>query len=181
MLAMRSILMQKVMRFFFINPATRIYVNDLARRLEVDPKNLHRTLLRLMGDGLLLSEFQGQQRYFFSNKKSDVYKAYKIVFMRTFGVEEILKKKLKPLPGLQRAFIFGSYAKGKFGSDSDIDLLLVGEHKALVAEKILNDVSRSLGREINAVHITPEELSRKKVDGNTFIKTIFSEKMTTLL
>jgi predicted nucleotidyltransferase len=181
MLPMRSVLMQKVLRVFFTNLSARVYVNDLARRLEADPKNLHRVLVRLEADGLLLSEFQGNQRYFFSNRTSDIYKAYRTLFLRTSGVAEALKKELKLLPGLRKAHIFGSYANGRFGPESDIDLLLVGEHQALAAEKCLIKASRELGREINAVHITPEELSRKKAAQDTFIETVFSGKMITVL
>jgi predicted nucleotidyltransferase len=181
MIPMRSALMKKVLNFFFTNPSDRFYVNDLARRLDVDPKNLHRTLVRLASDGLLLNEFQGNQRYFFSNKNSEIYKAYKAIFVKILGIEQVLKKELKLLPGLREAYIFGSYASGKFGVGSDIDLLLVGEHKALTAEKCLNKVSREFGREINAVHITPQELAQKKADGNTFIKTVFNEKMIPVL
>lgn len=177
MMAIHSALRVKVLRFFFTNPAVRVYVNDLARRIDADPKNLHRLLVRLELEGVLLSEFQGNQRYFFSNTKTAAYRAYRTLFMRSYGVEDVIGSALKDLPGVKKAYIFGSYANGKFTGTSDVDVLVVGRHRVLAVEKCLKKISRDLGREINAVHITEEELAKKKAAKDTFISTVFSGKI----
>ena len=69
MLNLKSQITAKLLGYYFVNPQAKIYINQLARTLEVDPTNLMRKLKEFERDGLLASEFSGKQRYYFLNKK----------------------------------------------------------------------------------------------------------------
>ena len=171
----------KVLNYFFLNEKSRVYINELARLIEADPKNVYRILVRLEEEGVLASDFQGKQRYFHANRTNSMYKAYKDVFRQTSGIEVVLRDKMKDIPGLEEAYIFGSYAQQRYGAQSDIDVLLVGTHKALHAQKVLHTIEKHIRREINVVNITPYELNKKKESGDQFIKSIFDHKVIKLL
>lgn len=50
------------------------------------------------------------------------------IVRKTFGVAEVLKSTLAPiLPKLQKAFVYGSIAKGSEHAGSDVDAMLVGD------------------------------------------------------
>jgi len=181
MLNVRSKILRKILNYFFLNEFNRVYINELARIIESDPKNVYRILVHLEEEGVLSSEFKGKERYFFCNKKSPVYKSYKDIFLKTAGIEVILTNALKGIPDLKEAYIFGSYAEGKFGIESDIDVLLVGMHKALLAQRVLHKIQKQIGREINVVNITPEILKKKLASGDQFIKKVFTHKRIRLL
>ncbi|MFA5271439.1 MAG: nucleotidyltransferase domain-containing protein [Candidatus Omnitrophota bacterium] len=181
MLTPGSTVKNKALTYFFLNEESRTYINELARLIEADPKNVYRMLLQLENQGLLVSEFKGKERYFYLNKKNPLYKEYKNIFLKTTGIEAILKNKLKTVSGLKEAYIFGSYAQGKYGPESDIDILLVGTHKSLSAQKVLHNIQKQTVREINTVNITPQELKVKKQHGDQFITGIFSHKTIKIL
>jgi predicted nucleotidyltransferase len=176
MFNVRSEVQKKILNYFFLNEANKAYINELARIVEADPKNVYRILLRLEKGGVLTSEFKGKERYFYCNKKSPVYKGYKDIFLKTAGVETMLTDALKGIPNLKEAYIFGSYAEGKYGVESDIDLLLVGTHKTLHTQRVLHKIQSHIGREINVVNVTPEMLKKKLAGGDQFIKEVFAHK-----
>ena len=68
MFSINSKIINGVLRYFFINPQQKNYINELARILDFDPGNLSRKLKELEKEGILSSEFFGKQRYYFINK-----------------------------------------------------------------------------------------------------------------
>ncbi|MFH1379302.1 MAG: nucleotidyltransferase domain-containing protein [bacterium] len=178
---MRSKISHKILNFFFLNESKKMYINALAKLIEEEPKNVYRILLRLEESGLLLSEFIGKERYFSINKKNPLYTEYKNIFLKTIGIEEILKNKVTNIHGLKEAFIFGSYANKGYDSHSDIDILLIGEHRSLEAQKVLYKVQKVIGREINIINIRSNEFKIKKKNNDQFIKDVFNKKTIKLL
>ena len=82
MLNFRSKIAIKVLGYYFVNPARKHYINELARILDEDAGNLFRKLKDLEREGILSSEAIGNQRYFFLNKRypllKELKKAYEI-------------------------------------------------------------------------------------------------------
>ena len=181
MIRLGSKVKNKILNYFFINEKRKVYVNELARLLEADPKNVHRALTQLEGEGILRSEFQGNQRYFFCNKENSLYKDYRNLFLKTAGLEAILKNRVEKITRLSEAYIFGSYAQNALSLESDIDILLVGEHDPLEAEKVLYGIQKEIGREINAVHIKPKDFEKKKKTHDGFITGIFKKPTIRIL
>ncbi|MCB4792537.1 MAG: nucleotidyltransferase domain-containing protein [Elusimicrobia bacterium] len=178
---LRSKITRKILNFFFLNDKSRVYVNEIARQIEEEPKNVYRILIRLEDSGILTSEFSGRERYFTANLKSSLLKEYKTIFMKTSGIESMLKKAVTKRPEIKEAFIYGSYASGKYKPGSDIDLLLVGNHKSMDAQKMIFDLQKTSGSEINVINITPENFNNKKTEKDQLISSIFSGKVIKLL
>ena len=63
MISFKSKIANKILNYYFNNPDTRCYVNELAKKLDLDPKNLHRKLEELEKEGIFKSEFRGKERY----------------------------------------------------------------------------------------------------------------------
>jgi len=180
MVSFRSKVARKVLNYFFLNESAELYVNEAARLLQEDPKNVYRMLLLFEGEGLLASRFQGRERYFRANKTSPEYKNYKAVFLRSAGVERVLRDALSGLKGLKSAYVFGSYANSGFAAQSDIDILLVGSHEPLEAERALFKPRKNLGRELNIVNMIQEEFERKS-GKDQFLKSVFEKKTIRLV
>jgi predicted nucleotidyltransferase len=62
---------------------------------------------------------------------------------------------------IETAFIFGSVAKGKERSHSDIDLVVVGSIGMRALTKLLSGLQEKLNREINPHIFTAEEFKKK--------------------
>ena len=56
-----------------------------------------------------------------------------------------------------------------------IDMLLVGAHAPLEAERAVLKLRKSLGRELNLVNMTTEEFDRKS-GKDQFLKSVFEKK-----
>lgn len=177
MLNLRSKIAIKVLGYFFVNPNSSHYINELAGVLSLDVGNLFRKLKELEDIGILVSEKRGNQKYFSLNKNYSLLNETQKAFNAKYGIARLLKEKLQKIKGIEEAYIFGSYANDKMDQGSDIDVLLVGSHSTIEAKRMVLPLQKEVGREINIVDITPKELETCKQEGDDFIKNIFSHKI----
>ncbi len=74
-------------------------------------------------------------RYYSINKKYPLLKEVKKAFELKYGLGDLIANSLKKIKEIKEAYIFGSYAKRNFGAESDIDLLIIGDHDTMKATK----------------------------------------------
>lgn len=181
MISLRSKITQKILNLFFLNEKERFYVNELAKLIKEDTANVHKKLLEMRKEGVLLDEFRGKERYFFLNKNYPFLKEYKRIILKGLGFEKILKEKLKRLKGVDSVYIFGSYAKNRLSLESDIDLLIIGDFDTLKLQKALLEIQRLSGREINSMELTKKEFEKRMKEKDPLLKDIFSKKYIKIL
>ncbi|MBI5078807.1 nucleotidyltransferase domain-containing protein [Candidatus Saganbacteria bacterium] len=181
MISFRSKITVKLLDYYFLNPGVRRYINELARLLEIDPKNLDRKLKELEKSGLLQSEIRGKERYFFINRKYPLLNQYRQIFFKTHGIEKKLKEIMAGTAGVKEAYIFGSYAVNKMDSASDLDLLVVGNHSSLDLQRSISALQKATGREINVVNLSPREMFAKRKAKDSFLSNIFKRKVVKLI
>lgn len=181
MISLRSKVTIKLLDYYFLNPKAQAYINELARILDLDPKNTETKLKELEKEGLLKSEFRGKQRYFFLAKDNPILKHYRQIFLRTYGIEKRLKDMINNVKGLKEAYLFGSYASNKMDSSSDIDLLAIGTHSVLELQRAIVKLQKDTGREINVINLSPKEFDKKKKEKNPFITGVFKTKIIRIM
>ena len=172
MLIQRSVISRKLLSYFFSNKKIENYGRELARILEVDPKNLHTKLKEFEREGLIISEKKGNQTYYKLNRFFPLLHEYEKIIGKELKPEILLKKELSSVKGIKDAYIFGSYASGKIDNQSDLDVLIIGSHKALEAQKAVLSLQRELGREINIIDMTLQEFNRKIATKNPLLNDI---------
>ncbi|HPN88234.1 MAG TPA: nucleotidyltransferase domain-containing protein [Candidatus Omnitrophota bacterium] len=180
MISFRSGIKQQILNYFFLHESERAYVHQLARQLIAVPKNVHKALVQFEEQGILLSEYQGKERYFFLNKQYPLLAQYKEIFIKTAGVEAQLRKVFDETPEIKEAYIFGSYAKNKMGPKSDVDVLLIGEQKSIDIQKAVYPLQEKIGCEFNIINLTLKEFQERKKKKDQFIQSIFKEKIIKL-
>lgn len=176
MINLKSKISRALLDYFLLNKKESRYVNELARLLKLDPGNTFKKLREFEVEGILLSEFKGKQNYYSLNLKYPLLKEYEKLYESKFGLVKALEEKLGKLHGLEEAFIFGSFAKGNFSDDSDIDLLVIGKHDFKELAKIISNLELRFSREINVVDFEKVEFLKRKKSGDNFIKNIISGK-----
>jgi len=181
MISLRSKVAIKLLDYYFLNPQAQVYINELARILELDPKNTETKLKELEKEGLFRSEFRGKQRYFFLAKDNPVLEHYRQIFLRTYGIEKRLRDMIGNIRGLKEAYLFGSYASNKMDSSSDIDLLAIGTHSILELQRAIAKLQKDTGREFNVTNLSPKEFEKNKKNKDPFIKGVFRAKIIRLL
>jgi len=176
MLSFKSKIVEKVLGYYFLNPESQRYINELARILKVDAGNLDRKLKELESEGILISEEKGNLKYFFLNKNYALLKEIMNLYNAKYGIDKKLSELFANLKGLKEAYIFGSYAKNQMDTESDIDILLIGDHQSLQAKRMVAQMGDALQREINIVDMTETEFQKRKRNKDEFIENIFSHK-----
>ncbi len=170
----RSKVTIRALGYFLLNPDKNHYVNELAKILDVDVGNLFRKLQELEKEGVLISEKQGNQRYYSLNKSYPFLKELQRYYEARHGLAGLIQEKLKQVEGLKEAYLFGSFTEGPLGKESDIDLMLVGGHSPLEVRKTVSPLEKRIGREINIVHYSTEEFREKRQQRDDFLESVFS-------
>ncbi len=181
MISLRSKVAIKLLDYYFLNPEAQVYINELARILDLDPKNTETKLKELEKEGLFKSEFRGKQRYFYLAKDNPVLEHYRQIFLKTHGIEKRLKDMIGNIKGLKEAYLFGSYASNKMDSSSDIDLLAIGTHSVLELQRVITKLQKDTGREFNVTNLNIKEFEAKKNNKDPFINSVFKTKIIRLV
>lgn len=181
MISLRSKVAIRLLDYYFLNPDARYYINELARILELDPKNTETKLKEFEKEGLFKSEFRGKERYFFLAKDNPILEHYRQIFLKTYGIEKRFKDMLRGIKGLKEAYLFGSYASNKMDSSSDIDVLAIGSHSVLELQRVIAKLQKDTGREFNVMNLSLREFEAKKKAKDPFIKGVLKTKTIKLI
>jgi len=164
-----------ILEIFFNDPNKSYYLRELGRKIGKQPGVFQKDINKLVESGILISEYRVKSRFFKLNKNHPLYKELKSIFFKTVGVEGRLRGILKNIKNIKIAFIFGSYAKEKEDSFSDVDLMIIGNpDEDLLISKII-EFEKQLDREIN-YHIFSEADWKKKIkERGSFLENILSQ------
>lgn len=163
---------EKILRLFFSDTEKKYYLRQLERILDLPVGNIRRELLALEKIGLFKKEKAGNQTHYSINKQSAVYNDFKNIVFKTIGVEGSLKKEIKDIKGINFAFIFGSYAKNKEDSFSDVDLFIIGNPDEDILIGKISEIEKEINREINYNIFSEKDLANSIIGKNVFILNI---------
>jgi len=168
MISIRSKITKDILNYLFLNPGESLYVNEIARILGADKRNLVKKLKELEATGILSSFTRGNQKFYGLNREYPLLAEYKKIISKTSGLEARIKHLVDLAKGAESAYIFGSYAEGKMDEASDIDVLVAGSHKAIDLTKNIYKLQKETGREINVISIGSDELKKKLKNKDPF-------------
>ena len=141
---------QGILAATLVQPEKAWYASELAHRLGVPSSSLQRELHDLSEAGILKTYRQGRMVYYQANRDSPVFLDLRGLLLKTAGLVDVLAQALKPVAAkVATAFVYGSIAAGREESDSDIDLMVVGQVSPEDLALPLRRARESLGREIN--------------------------------
>jgi len=181
MIPLRSEITKKVLNYFFLNPSENLYVNELVRKLNLDKRNLVKKAKELEKEGILKSQSRGNLKLYTLNKEYSLYRELRKIFLKTFGVEEKIRKILEMTDGVKTAYLYGSYARDQMAVHSDIDLLVVGNHNITQLQRQLNRIQKEIDREINTVNMSPVDFKRRTRNKDPFISGIIKRAKIKLI
>lgn len=167
---------QGILAATFVQPEKSWYVSELARRLGVPSSSLQRELRDLTEAGILKSHRQGHMVYYQANAESPLFSDLRGLLLKTAGLVDILAAALNALlPKIRLAFVYGSIASGQERSDSDIDLMLIGEISPVELALPLRHARELLGREINPTVYLPAEFAQKLKSKDHFLTQVLTK------
>jgi len=95
------------------------------------------------------------------------------IIAKTVGIADALKKGLAQVRDeIHLAFIYGSFASGDYGNESDVDLFIVSDISGVKLSELLGPLQEQLGRPINTSQFSLREF-RKRIDkGDHFVNSV---------
>jgi uncharacterized protein len=142
----------------------------------VPASSLQRELQDLSAAGILKTHRQGRMAYYQANTESPVFPDLRGLLLKTAGLVDVLVQALKPVAAkVAVAFVHGSIASGSEQSDSDIDLIVVGQAAPSEIALPLRRARELLGRQINPTLYTPAEFGRKRAANDPFLKQLLDK------
>jgi predicted nucleotidyltransferase len=163
---------QLVLKELFLSDSKGIHLRELSRRTGMHPKTIQVEADSLSKSGVILTEKSGNQKIYKINKACPLYSELLMIILKTVGVADEIQKALEPLKErIYKAYIYGSFASGTYDSQSDIDLMIVGDVSLREIVGATSDTARKLKRVINAVAFGFDEYNQKLLEDG-FIKRV---------
>lgn len=167
---------QNVLGLLYTQPERSFYTKEILRLTGMGVATIKRELDRMVAAGILSMTRIGNQHHYQANPDCPIYQELLGIVKKTFGIVDIINLALSPLTEhIDWAFIFGSVASGKEKSDSDIDLMIIGDVSFSEVISALYSIQETLGREINPKIYSKKEWIKMKNNKDAFIKEVLSK------
>ncbi|MGB5707922.1 MAG: nucleotidyltransferase domain-containing protein [Arenicellales bacterium] len=167
---------QKVLGLIYSQPDKSFYLKEILRITGMGVHTIRRELDRMLAAGIVTMTKIGNQHHYQANTQCPIYSELISIVKKTFGIAGIIKSAFLKIKGhVDWLFIFGSVASGKESSNSDIDLLVVGDVKFSDVVSALYPAQEILGREINPKVYSKKEWKRLKNAKDSFVLEVLSK------
>ncbi len=169
----RSELQGRLLALLYADPDRGWTISDLADALSVHVATVQREASRLEEAGILRSHRVGKSRVLGPNLGSPYADDLSSLVVRAFGPAHVLSPLLSAVPGVEEAYLFGSWADRYVGErgpvPGDIDVLVVGDPDVEAVDGAAMEAQAQLGREVN-VTIRARDAWARGRDG--FLRTL---------
>jgi len=164
-------------------PDRRFTTAELETRLGASHDSTFRALQRAVAAGLALREAVGRQYVYRADATSPIFPEVKTLLSKLFGPVEALRRSLAGVgpPDVEAAFLYGSAARAQDRLSSDLDVFVVGEMSRFALSRQLADAERELGREVNAMAKTRQEIAGMLAAGDGFLLEVWREPKVMLV
>ena len=148
----------KLLLKFFINPSSRAYLRGLAKEFNESTNSIRVELNRLTKSDLLVSNNKGRTVLYKANTKHTFFKDIQNVVLKYVGIDDLVENMVSKLGDVKSAYVIGDYANG---IDSGIiDLVLIGEIKQDILNKLTSKTEALINRKIRSVVLTKKEFKK---------------------
>ncbi len=157
----RSDAQARILAALLLQPE-ELSVTDLAAAAEVTYPTAHREVARLLQAGILKERRVGRTRMLSANSHSPLTEPLRQLAAVTAGPVAFLKEELVEIPGVESAFLFGSFAARAEGQEgaapADIDVMVVGKPAVEDVYAAADRVQERVGRPVNVTILSGEEI-----------------------
>ncbi len=162
-----------LLRILLLQPQREFYQRELQRLTGAHLRQLQRDLERLVESGFVERRVHGNRVYYRTVASHPAFPALRSLVITTICVEGSSRDALLELGDeVQAAFIYGSFARGDEGPDSDVDLFVVGSVSRRALSAALASATRELGRKLDPALFPADEYAARRRAGDHFISAV---------
>ncbi|HEX7135259.1 MAG TPA: ArsR family transcriptional regulator [Iamia sp.] len=132
-------------------------LGQVARRAGVPMSTASREVDRLVESGLVTVEKAGRMRIVSANWDLPWAEELASILSQTVGIDGRIARALSDVPGIDEAFLFGSWVGTANPNPNDIDLLIVGRPDRRAVRDALRPIEDTIHLYLNPTIIDPSE------------------------
>ena len=170
---LRSDTQGRMLAALYLHPEREWTATELAREAGVSLPTILRDIDRLTTAGFVLARVSGRNRYLRVNQSHPIFSAVADVVRYSYGPLAVLPEILATVPGIEEAYLFGSWAaryEGQPGADPhDIDVVAIGNPDRMTIYEAAAAATSQLGREVNIRTVNRDDWEG---EGDLFVRTV---------
>jgi predicted nucleotidyltransferase len=170
----------RVLAALLLRPERELYLREIASRTGVSLSSVQKEVARLTAAGILLRTRRGRQTFYRANTRAPLFPDLRAVLLKTVGLADSLREALAD-ERTKLAFVYGSVVTGEDREGSDVDVLVVTDAGPREVSDRIGAVEEEIGREINAVVLTPTEYRERSRRGEHFLRGVMAGRKLYLI
>jgi len=181
----RSQSLMRTFGFLALHPDDEYGAAEIATFVGVTRPAIVQALGYLEQDGLVSKRSVGKKRLYRINADHSYYPELRSIALKTLGGVETIAKEIQDDPAVRFAAVFGSFARGDEGQQSDLDVLFVigdkdWEEVDYRLATAMASVSQQIARTVSPNIYRESEFARLRREKNASVEQILSSPMTVL-
>ncbi len=179
----------KLLSLFFNNPGRPFYVREITRKIDEQINSVRRELANLLSVGLVSSDGSNNRLYYEVNPKYEYYEQLRSIFttmpmksddpvVKETREEDKIIKRLRSTGMVTFAFLTGSFARD---SSTNVDIFVVGDINKSRLAKVVAEMEKEMGRELNYSALTPDEYQYRLSLNDRFITGVLEAKKIVII
>ena len=156
--------------YFVLHPDGAPHFRAIQRATGIASRSLQHELARLEELGMLRRERDGRLMRYRRVADHPRWQVFRDLVREFAAPVELLRVAVGSVPGIEAAFVYGSFARGDMNAESDIDVFALGD--ALKDRDTRLDLARGtleasmlLGHEVNVTRYTRDKLAARRDGG----------------
>lgn len=174
----------KLLHLFLNNPGQSFYVREITRKIDEQINSVRRELSNMLEVGVITSDSADNKLYYQVDQRYDYYVPLRAIFgdnvdqshivpAASIGAFEEYSSALRAIPALALAMLAGVLVRG---SNSKIDVLLVGNVSPAKVKSAIKVIEVGEGRDINYTVLSYDEFYYRLSVRDRFITEILNGK-----
>ena len=179
----------KLLSLFFNNPGRPFYVREITRKIDEQINSVRRELANLLSVGLVSSDGSNNRLYYEVNPKYEYYEQLRSIFtsmpakskdpvVKETREEDKIIKQLRTTGSITFAFLTGSFARD---SRTNVDIFVVGDVNKARLAKVVAEMEKDMGRELNYSALTPDEYQYRLSLNDRFITSVLEARKIVII
>ncbi|TFD44830.1 ArsR family transcriptional regulator [Cryobacterium frigoriphilum] len=170
----RSDAQGEILARLFLNADRTFTVAELARAARTPYASAHREVARIVQMGLASTEKRGQAVEVQVRRDTPTFRPLAELLTLSYGPAVVIPQHLAGIAGIEKAYIYGSWAARREGepgdAPGDLDVLIVGNPSRSEVYEAARIAGTVLGREVNPRIVSPA--SWESADADPFLRTL---------
>src|SRR5690625_3533228 len=178
---LRSEAQGEIIARIMLEPDVERSLSEIAHDADVSVATATREVDRLVQAGLVIERRVGTARLVRADQSNPAFRPFADLLAVTYGPVVILERLLSDVQGVERAYVYGSYAARRGGeqggSPADIDVRAVGNPSRDDLFEAAGEASRRVRREVNIRRLSPKVWAD---ESDSFVATVKSRPLIEL-